>query len=65
MGTSNTNNEALNSAMSEVREIARSMRDMAKRPSIAYINGKDAFATNLGTVNDLGMSQTQNSYRVA
>ena len=61
----NSNNEALQSAMSEMREITRTVRDMAKRPSIAYINGKDAFASNLGTIPNLGTSQTQNSYKVA
>jgi hypothetical protein len=37
----------------------------SNRPSVAYINGKDAFATNLGTVNQLGTSQMQNSYKLA
>jgi hypothetical protein len=35
------------------------------RPAIAYINGENAFAKNLGSNKTLGSSQVQNSYNLA
>ncbi len=45
--------------------MARSMKDMANRPSVAVIKGEDPFGRNLGAVLNLGTSQTQNTYQVA
>jgi hypothetical protein len=41
------------------------MTTTANRPAIAYINGKDAFAKDLGGASALGTSQTQGSYQLA
>lgn len=48
-----------------INEVRNAVNELKNRPAIAYINGEDAFARNLGTVNALGTSQTQNSYKVA
>ncbi len=48
-----------------INEVRNAINELKNRPSIAYINGKDAFASNLGTVSALGTSQIQNSYKLA
>ena len=48
-----------------INEVRNAVNELKNRPAIAYINGEDAFARNLGTVNALGTSQTQNSYKLA
>ena len=48
-----------------INEVRNAVNELKNRPAIAYINGEDAFARNLGTVNALGTSQTQNSYKPA
>ena len=49
-----------------INELHTTLKATANRPAIAYINGKDPFARNLGTSRDLGTSQTQNySYKLA
>jgi hypothetical protein len=37
----------------------------SNRPAVAYINGRDAFADDMGRNNSLGSSQMQNSYKLA
>jgi hypothetical protein len=37
----------------------------SNRPAVAYINGRDAFADDMGRNNSLGTSQMQNSYKLA
>jgi hypothetical protein len=51
----NNNNDGLIAAIERI----------ANRPAIAYINGKDAFAKDLGGASALGTSQTQGSYQLA
>jgi hypothetical protein len=51
----NSNNDGLIAAIERI----------ANRPAIAYINGKDAFAKDLGGASALGTSQTQGSYQLA
>ncbi len=63
--SASTNNGEFKAAMSEIKEMARSMKDMANRPSVAVIKGEDPFGRNLGAVLNLGTSQTQNTYQVA
>jgi len=65
VANASTNNGEFKAAMSEIKEMARSMKDMANRPSVAVIKGEDPFGRNLGAVLNLGTSQTQNTYQVA
>jgi len=61
-GNSNNNSELL----SAIKDMHTTLKVTANRPAVAYINGKDPFARNLGTSRDLGTSQTQNySYKLA
>jgi hypothetical protein len=42
------------------------LKQSNSRPAVAYINGKDAFADNLGRSRNLGTSQNINTgYRLA
>jgi len=46
--------------------IIAAIEKLAARPAVAYINGKEAFAKDLGSANALSTSQMQNtSYRLA
>ena len=56
----------LSPMINAINELHTTLKATANRPAIAYINGKDPFARNLGTSRDLGTSQTQNySYKLA
>jgi hypothetical protein len=48
-----------------IRDMHNELKNTNSKPAVAYINGKDAFADNLGRSNSLGTSQVQNSYRLA
>jgi hypothetical protein len=58
-------NNDLSPMINAINEVREAIKNLEKRPSVAYINGKDAFARNLGTINALGTSQVQNSYKLA
>ncbi|MBS1738699.1 MAG: hypothetical protein JSS98_19135, partial [Bacteroidetes bacterium] len=62
LGTSSIDLTPMVAAINEVRN---AVKELANRPSIAYIKGEDAFAKNLGAVNALGSSQVQNTYKLA
>jgi hypothetical protein len=48
-----------------INEVKMAVNNLASRPSIAYINGRNAFADSLGKTAALGTSQYQNSYNLA
>jgi len=52
-------------AMGAMVDAINGLKAAANRPAIAYINGRDAFADNLGGNSSLGTSQMQNSYKLA
>jgi F0F1-type ATP synthase assembly protein I len=58
-------NNDLSPMIAAINEVREAIKNLEKRPAVAYINGKDAFARNLGTVSALGTSQIQNSYKLA
>lgn len=58
-------NNDLSPMIAAINEVREAIKNLEKRPAVAYINGKDAFARNLGNVNTLGTSQVQNSYKLA
>lgn len=58
-------NNDLSPMIAAINEVREAVKTLANRPAIAYINGKDAFAKDLGNVNTLGTSQVQNSYKLA
>ena len=58
-------NNDLSPMIAAINEVREAVKTLANRPSVAYINGKEAFAKNLGNVNALGTSQVQNSYKLA
>jgi len=47
-------------------DVIAAIKELGNRPSVAYINGKDAFADNVGRSRNLGTSQNINtSYKLA
>jgi hypothetical protein len=48
-----------------INKLEEAINKMASRPSVAYINGRDAFANELGRTPTLGTSQNQSSYNLA
>jgi len=47
-------------------DVVAALKELGNRPAVAYINGKDAFADNVGRSRNLGTSQNINtSYKLA
>jgi hypothetical protein len=59
------NNVDLTPMITAINEVKMAVNNLASRPSIAYINGRNAFADSLGKTAALGTSQYQNSYNLA
>jgi len=52
--------------VSAIRDMHNELKNSNAKPAVAYINGKDAFADNLGRSRNLGTSQNINTgYKVA
>lgn len=65
--SNNNNNSGDNNALlNAINNLQATVRETASRPAIAYINGKDAFADNIGKSKYLGTSQNINTaYKLA
>lgn len=61
-GVSNVDLSPMIAAINEVRT---AVNNLASRPSVAIIDGKNAFADDLGKTSALGTSQYKNSYNLA
>lgn len=52
--------------VSAIRDMHNELKQSNSRPAVAYINGKDAFADNIGRSSNLGTSQNiNNGYKLA
>ena len=59
-------NTDLTPMIAAINELHNTVKTTSNRPSVAYINGKDAFAEDLGKSRSLGTSQNINTaYKVA